>query len=296
MTNFERGESRMRGKVGLVAVLSALAYAVPFADASPHAPAPRAAAPATRTEEVPLKEEAGELLAPVVINDSVKLDFTLDSGASVVTIPADVAMTLIRTGTLTRDDYLGRQTFQLADGRTVPSTILRIRTLKVGDIVVHDVQASVTDAKGSLLLGQTFLTRLSTWSIDNARHVLVLGPERPGGPPPLKIASAAHPHRASKARDEGGRAAAGHAFAPADQDGAAAANGRPETAKSAAWDADFYQTCISQGAQAAGVNGRAAQSFCHCVGGALQPLPLSRKKRLVAHSHEILAAQSECTR
>ena len=160
MTNFERGESRMRGKVGLVAVLSALAYAVPFADASPHAPPPRAAAPATRTEEVPLKEEAGELLAPVVINDSVKLDFTLDSGASVVTIPADVAMTLIRTGTLTQADYLGRETFQLADGRKVPSTILRIRTLKVGDIVVHDVQASVTDSKGSLLLGQTFLARM----------------------------------------------------------------------------------------------------------------------------------------
>jgi clan AA aspartic protease (TIGR02281 family) len=281
----------MRGKVGLVAVLSALACAVPFADAR----TPAAAAPAGHTEEVALKAEGGELLVPVVINDSVKLDFMLDSGASVVTIPADVAMTLIRTGTLTRDDYLGRQTFQLADGRTVPSTILRIRTLKVGDIVVHDVQASVTDAKGSLLLGQTFLARLSTWSIDNARHVLVLGPERPGGPPALNIAPVARAHRSSK--HQGGEARAAVASAPAEQGGAAvAANGRPETEKSAAWDADFYQICVSQGAQAAGVNGHAAQGFCHCVGAALQPLPLSRKKRLVAHSHEILAAQSQCTR
>ena len=108
----------MRWMVGLVAVLSGLAYVVPVAAA------PRA--PAAGTEEVALKAEGGELLVPVTINDSVKLDFMLDSGASVVTIPADVAMTLIRTGTLTRDDYLGRQTFQLADGRTVPSTILRI--------------------------------------------------------------------------------------------------------------------------------------------------------------------------
>jgi clan AA aspartic protease (TIGR02281 family) len=246
------------------------------------------------TEEVALKAEAGELLVPVVINDSVKLDFMLDSGASVVTIPADVAMTLIRTGTLTRDDYLGRQTFRLADGRTVPSTILRIRTLKVGDIVVHDVQASVTDAKGSLLLGQTFLARLSTWSIDNARHVLVLGPERPGGPPPLNIASAAPPRRSAKPRNQAGQAPSGHAFAPADQDGAA--DGRPETAKSAAWDADFYRSCLSPGAPGAGVNAHGGQSFCHCVGAALQPLPLSRKKRLVPHSHEILAAESQCTR
>jgi hypothetical protein len=203
-------------------------------------------------------------------------------------------MTLIRTGTLTRDDYLGRQTFRLADGRTVPSTILRIRTLKVGDIVVHNVQASVTDAKGSLLLGQTFLARLSTWSIDNGRHVLVLGPERPGGPPPLEIASAPHARRSSKHADQGAQAPPGHAFAPADQDGAAAAaDGRPETAKSAAWDAAFYQTCVSQGARD---NGRGVQAACHCVGAALQPLPLSRKKRLVAHSHEILAAEAQCAR
>jgi clan AA aspartic protease (TIGR02281 family) len=281
----------MRGRVGLVALLAALACALPFAgDAAPRAP------PTPATEEVALKAEGGELLAPVTINDSVKLDFVLDSGASVVTIPADVAMTLIRTGTLTKDDYLGRQTFQLADGRTMPSTILRIRTLKVGDIVVHDVQASVTDAKGSLLLGQTFLARLSTWSIDNARHVLVLGPERPGPPPPLQIAAAPAPraHRASKHADRGDDASAAHAYAPADQ-GDAPASGRPETEKGAAWDAAFYQTCVSQGAEAAGVSSRAAAGFCHCVGGALQPLPLSRKKRLVAHSHEILAAESQCT-
>jgi hypothetical protein len=99
--------------VGLVAVLSGLACSAPFADAATkHAATSVAAA----TETVALKAEGGELLVPVVINDSVKLDFMLDSGASVVTIPADVAMTLIRTGTLTRDDYLGRETFQLADG------------------------------------------------------------------------------------------------------------------------------------------------------------------------------------
>lgn len=278
----------MRWMVELVAVLSGLACGAPFAEAAAkHPPTPAAAAPAAGTETVALKAEGGELLVPVTINDSVKLDFMLDSGASVVTIPADVAMTLIRTGTLTRDDYLGRQTFRLADGRTVPSTILRIRTLKVGDIVVHNVQASVTDAKGSLLLGQTFLARLSTWSIDNGRHVLVLGPERPGGPPPLEIASAPHARRSSKHADQG-------AQAPADQDGAAAAaDGRPETAKSAAWDAAFYQTCVSQGARD---NGRGVQAACHCVGAALQPLPLSRKKRLVAHSHEILAAEAQCAR
>jgi clan AA aspartic protease (TIGR02281 family) len=278
----------MRGTVWLVALLSGLACAPLFADASTrHAAAPAAAAPAPGTEEVPLKAEGGGLVVPVVINDSVKLDFMLDSGAAVVTIPADVAMTLIRTGTLTKDDYLGRETFEMADGHPAPSTILRIRSLKVGDIVVHDVQASVTDTKGSLLLGQTFLARLTTWSIDNGRNVLVLGPERPGGPPPLDIQPVRRTRRSAKEADQ----------ASADQPGAAAAaDGRPETAKSAEWDAAFYQTCISDGAQSAGVSSSRAQPFCHRVGGALQPLPLSRKKRLVPHSHEILAAETQCAR
>jgi clan AA aspartic protease (TIGR02281 family) len=291
----------MRGTIGLIALLAGLAFAAPYADATSHARKPAAVAPATaappaRTEEAPLKEEGGGFVVPVEINDSVKLDFVLDSGAAVVTIPADVAMTLIRTGTLTRDDFLGSAKFQMADGRTVPSQILRIHSLRVGGIVVHDVQASVTDTKGGLLLGQTFLARLTTWSIDNSRHVLVLGPERPGGPPPLQLASPSHPRRSSK-RGEGGKAPAGYASAPSDQaGGATAANGRPETAKSAAWDADFYQTCLSGGAQQPGVTATRAQTVCHCVVGALQPLPLSRKKRLVTHSHEVLAAEAQCNR
>ena len=285
----------MRGTVWLVALLSGLACAPLFADAAArHAATPAAAAPAAGTETVALKEEGGALLVPVVINDSVKLDFMLDSGAAVVSIPADVAMTLIRTGTLTRDDFLGRERFRVADGRSVPATILRIKSLKVGGIVVHDVQASVTDSKGPLLLGQTFLARLTTWSIDNARHVLVLGPERPGGPPPLQIEPVRRARRSAKRTEQD--APASHALAPADKDGeAGAGSGRPETAKGAAWDAAFYQSCLSHEAPSAG-GSRAGQTFCRCVGDALQPLPLSRKKRLVPHSHEMLAAETQCTR
>jgi hypothetical protein len=33
-------------------------------------------------------------------NDAITLDFTIDSGAADVSIPADVVMTLMRTGTI----------------------------------------------------------------------------------------------------------------------------------------------------------------------------------------------------
>gem|GEM_PF-2468218 len=124
--------------------------------------------------EVPLEADGGTFVVPVVINGAITLKFTIDSGASVVTIPADVASTLVRTGTITDEDFIGSQTFTLADGSTVPSAVFRIRSLKIGTLVLRNVTASVTNAQGSLLLGQSFLARLTTWSLDNQRHVLVL--------------------------------------------------------------------------------------------------------------------------
>jgi clan AA aspartic protease (TIGR02281 family) len=124
--------------------------------------------------EVPVEQQGGTFVVPVTINGTISLNFTIDSGASDVSIPADVASTLVRSGTITGDDFIGNQTFTLADGTQVPSAEFRIRTLKVGTLLLHDVTGSLTDAHGSLLLGQTFLSRLSSWSIDNGRHVLRL--------------------------------------------------------------------------------------------------------------------------
>ena len=104
----------------------------------------------------------------------VTLGFTVDSGATDVAIPADVVLTLIRTGTITDDDFMGNRTYTMADGSTVPSTIFRIRSLKVGSKVLHDVTASIAPIKGALLLGQSFLGRFRSWSINNQRGVLIL--------------------------------------------------------------------------------------------------------------------------
>jgi predicted aspartyl protease len=123
---------------------------------------------------VPLQKEAGTYVVPVLINGAIILGFVLDSGASDVTITADVVMTLLRTGTLKEDDFIGTQTYKLADGSTVPSTTFRIRSLKVGDRSIENVVGSVAPVEGSLLLGQSFLSRFKSWSISNAGQVLKL--------------------------------------------------------------------------------------------------------------------------
>jgi clan AA aspartic protease (TIGR02281 family) len=124
--------------------------------------------------EIHLQKQGGTFVIPVSINNALTLNFIIDTGAADVSIQADVVLTLMRTGTLLSEDFLGSQTYTLADGSTAPSDTFRIRTLKVGDREIENVTGSVAKVEGSLLLGQSFLTRFRSWSIDNERGVLLL--------------------------------------------------------------------------------------------------------------------------
>lgn len=123
---------------------------------------------------VPMLQEGGVYKVPVLINNNITLNFVVDSGAADVSIPADVVTTLMRAGTITQSDFIGARTYALADGSTTSSPTFRIRSLKVGDIVLNDVLGSVANMQGYLLLGQSFLGRFKSWSIDNTNHRLVL--------------------------------------------------------------------------------------------------------------------------
>ena len=62
----------------------------------------------------------------------------------------------------------------MANGQTVPSQQFVIRSLKVGDRTLENVAGSVAPVEGALLLGQSFLHRFKSWSIDNQKEALVL--------------------------------------------------------------------------------------------------------------------------
>lgn len=153
-------------------------------------PAPAEPAGTAPLHSVRMRLDGGVYVVPVTINDAIKLDFAVDSGSADVSMPADVVLTLMRTGTIGHGDFLGDRTFQLADGSTLPSVTFRIRSLRVGDATVSNVTASIAPAQAQLLLGQSFLGRFKSWSVDNKSHSLVLnGSEAPTD----NTASIAHP-------------------------------------------------------------------------------------------------------
>src|SRR5258706_2767246 len=123
-------------------------------------------------ETIRMENNGAVYVVPVRFNNAITLDAIVDSGASDVSIPADIVLTLIRTKTVTDEDFLGKQIYVLADGSKVPSQRFRIRSMKVGNKIVKDVVGSIASVKGEILLGQSFLRQFKSWSVDNEQHTL----------------------------------------------------------------------------------------------------------------------------
>jgi clan AA aspartic protease (TIGR02281 family) len=116
----------------------------------------------------------GTYTISVQINRALVLPFVLDTGASLMVIPEDVFRTLTRTGTVTKNDFIGTGTAMLADGSEHASDSYVLHEVRVGDHIVRNVVASVVPVNGPALLGQSFLSKLPAWSIDNTRQALVI--------------------------------------------------------------------------------------------------------------------------
>ena len=123
---------------------------------------------------VSMEPHDGAFVIPVVLNDIMTAKFIVDSGSADVSIPEEVASALMKSGTMTGADLLGSKTYMLADGSLVPSKIYRMASLRIGEMVVQNVTVRISAAKSSLLLGQSFLSRLKSWSMDNSRQVMII--------------------------------------------------------------------------------------------------------------------------
>jgi clan AA aspartic protease (TIGR02281 family) len=123
---------------------------------------------------VTLRRHGGVLLVPAVLNDSVSANFIVDSGASDVVIPEGVLQEMRKAGRFSDADFTGTQMVKIADGSVVKARTFVLRSFSVGNRTLTNIHASVAPAKATPLLGQSFLQRFASWSIDNERQVLLL--------------------------------------------------------------------------------------------------------------------------
>lgn len=126
-------------------------------------------------EIVKLIKEGETYSVPVTINDAIRLNFIVDSGASDVTIPYDVFSTLRRTGTITSKDILEEKKFEMANGAIEKYYAFNIRQLKIGNQYIYNIQAAASKhVDGALLLGQSALKKLEPWGLDTSKDIIYI--------------------------------------------------------------------------------------------------------------------------
>lgn len=122
-----------------------------------------------------IKTESGLIEVPIVLNDVLKINFIFDSGASEVSLSPDVALTLIRTGTITEKDWLPSQNYIFADGSTAKSKRFLIKKLIIGNQILTNIEASISNSvEAPMLVGQNVMSKLGAITIDYENQLLII--------------------------------------------------------------------------------------------------------------------------
>ena len=137
-----------------------------------------------RTENISTQEVEQNVLPMEVQNgvryvwievNGIKLKFIFDTGASNICISPAEAMVLYKQGTLTKEDILDTEYFQDATGKISEGTKVNLREVKISNIVLTNVEATIIDnVDAPLLLGQSVFERFGKIEIDNRNNQIIL--------------------------------------------------------------------------------------------------------------------------
>jgi len=122
---------------------------------------------------VNMEQNNGVKYVLIEIN-GLKLKFIFDTGASSICISSAEATVLYKQGTLQKEDILDVQYFQNATGKVSAGTRINLKTVRIGNRVLQNIEATVIDNnEAPLLLGQSALEKFGKISIDNKNNVII---------------------------------------------------------------------------------------------------------------------------
>lgn len=130
----------------------------------------------TSLSSVPITKSGGVYHVKAAINGGISLTFVVDSGAADVVLPEYIGKTLFASGTLTKSDIVGTAKYTLANGSPQFGTVVNLKFLRIGDVVIKNVRASILPGdSASFLLGQSALKKLGSWRINVESSLLEIG-------------------------------------------------------------------------------------------------------------------------
>jgi aspartyl protease family protein len=118
---------------------------------------------------VKMVKNSGVYEIPTEIN-GIPMYFIFDTGAGIISMSNTEAGFLYKQGKLKEEDIIGTADFIDANGDISAGTIILLKTVKIGDRVLNNVEASVVDnLNAPLLMGQSALEKFGKISIDYSK-------------------------------------------------------------------------------------------------------------------------------
>jgi len=107
---------------------------------------------------------------PCSVND-LPLNFIFDTGASVITLSSVEAAFMLKNNYLSEYDFRDRRNYLTASGDIMEGTKVVLRKIKVGDLELHNIEATVVHKQNApLLFGQSAMGKFVKITIDNKNN------------------------------------------------------------------------------------------------------------------------------
>jgi aspartyl protease family protein len=120
----------------------------------------------SKSSIIKMRKESGVYFVPIKIN-GVDMEFIFDTGAADISISDTEVNFLLKQGKITYQDFGDNQQFTDANGDVSIGTIINLKEVQIGDVIVYDVEASVVhNQRAPLLFGQSAMNRFGKITID----------------------------------------------------------------------------------------------------------------------------------
>jgi clan AA aspartic protease (TIGR02281 family) len=117
--------------------------------------------------------KSGVYEIPCTVND-LPLKFIFDTGASTITISSLDAAFMLKNNYLNEYDFGSKRNYRTASGDIIEGTKIRLRKVKIGEMVLENIEASVVHKQNApLLFGQSALGKFAKISIDNTKNEII---------------------------------------------------------------------------------------------------------------------------
>jgi outer membrane protein OmpA-like peptidoglycan-associated protein len=135
-------------------------------------------------KRVALISENNNMYIPTMVNDKENVNWKFDVKSRKILITEDMVIQLLESGAITKKDFdTEGETIKLKNGTKLPSNVLIIASLQIGDVVLENVKVTVDSTIEEPVMGGMSTTLKKIAAFVKGKFLFMKPKEKKGGKP-----------------------------------------------------------------------------------------------------------------